>query len=395
MRGILLISKTKEPHLQIQGYFDLQFEAVKDAFAALFEDRQERGAALCIQVAGETVVDIWAGVADKEGQQPWHSDTILNLFSCTKTFTAVTALQLVGEGKLELDAPVSRYWPEFAAAGKEKVTLRHLLSHQAGLPALRQPMPAEALYDWQAMSSALAAEQPWWVPGEGHGYAPITYGWLVGELLRRVEGRGPGESIVARIAKPLGLDFHVGLADSEFHRVAHIGRGKGNLGDAAAQRLLKVTMSEPTALSTRAFTNPPSIMTSTNKPEWRRMQQPAANGHGNARSLAGFYSGLLDGRLLESELLDELTREHSCGDDRTLLTRTRFGLGCMLEQPQVANATYGMGPSAFGHPGAGGSIGFADPQRDVALGFVTNNLGPFVLMDPRAQKLARVLADCL
>jgi CubicO group peptidase (beta-lactamase class C family) len=381
--------------VQIQGYFDLKFESLRDAFAALFEEPQERGMALCVQIGGETVVDLWAGVADKDGQQAWHSDTILNLFSCTKTFTAVTALQLVGEGKLELDAPVARYWPEFAAAGKDKITLRHLLSHQAGLPALRQMLPAEALYDWQAVTTALAAEQPWWALGEGHGYAPITYGWLVGEVLRRVEGRGPGESIVARTAKPLGLDFHVGLADEEFERVAIISRGKGNFGDAAAQRLLKTMMSEPAAMSTRAFTNPPSIMTSTNKPEWRRMQQPAANGHGNARSLAGFYSGLLDGQLLESELLAELTREHAVGDDKTLLTRTRFGLGCMLDQPEVANATYGMGPRAFGHPGAGGSIGFADPERDVAFGFVTNNLGPFVLMDPRAQKLARLLADCL
>jgi len=381
--------------VQIQGYFDLKFEALRDAFAALFDEPQERGMALCVQVGGETVVDLWAGVADKEGQQAWHSDTILNLFSCTKTFTAVTALQLVGEGKLELDAPVARYWPEFGAAGKDKITLRHLLSHQAGLPALREMLPAEALYDWHAMTTALAAEQPWWLLGEGHGYAPITYGWLVGEVLRRVEGRGPGESIVARTAKPLGLDFHVGLADEEFDRVAIISRGKGNFGDAAAQRLLKTMMSEPAAMSTRAFTNPPSIMTSTNKPEWRRMQQPAANGHGNARSLAGFYSGLLDGQLLESELLAELTREHAVGEDKTLLTRTRFGLGCMLDQPEVANATYGMGPRAFGHPGAGGSIGFADPERDVAFGFVTNNLGPFVLMDPRAQKLARLLADCL
>ena len=381
--------------MHIQGYFDLKFEALKEAFAALFDDPQERGMALCVQVGGETVVDLWAGVADKDGQQAWHRDTILNLFSCTKTFTAVTALQLVGEGKLELDAPVARYWPEFAAAGKGKITLRHLLSHQAGLPALRQMLAPEALYDWQTMTAALAAEQPWWALGEGHGYAPITYGWLVGEVLRRVEGCGPGESIVARTAKPLGLDFHVGLADEEFDRVAIISRGKGNFGDAAAQRLLKTMMSDPSAMSTRAFTNPPSIMTSTNKPEWRRMQQPAANGHGNARSLAGFYSGLLDGRLLEPQLLAELTREHAVGEDKTLLTRTRFGLGCMLDQPDVANATYGMGARAFGHPGAGGSIGFADPERDVAFGFVTNNLGPFVLMDPRAQKLARLLADCL
>ena len=380
--------------MQIQGYFDLKFEAVKDAFAALFDDPQERGAALCVQVGGETVVDIWAGVADKDGQQAWHSDTILNLFSCTKPFTAVTALQLVGEGKLELDAPVARYWPEFAAAGKERITLRHLLSHQAGLPAIRQNLPAEALYDWPTMTAALAAETPWWALGEGHGYAPITFGWLVGELLRRVEGRGPGESIVARTAKPLGLDFHVGLADEEFHRVATISRGKGNLGDAAAQRMLKTMMSDAQAMTTRAFTNPPSIMTSTNKPEWRRMQQPAANGHGNARSLAGFYSGLLDGSLLDSELLAELTREHSVGEDKTLLTSTRFGLGCMLDQPTVGNATYGMGPRTFGHPGAGGTTGFADPERDVAVGFVTNNLGPFVLMDPRAQKLAVILCEC-
>ena len=380
--------------MQIQGYFDLKFEAVKDAFAALFDDPQERGAALCVQVGGETVVDIWAGVADKDGQQAWHSDTILNLFSCTKPFTAVTALQLVGEGKLELDAPVARYWPEFAAAGKERITLRHLLSHQAGLPAIRENLPAEALYDWQTMTAALAAEAPWWALGEGHGYAPITFGWLVGELLRRVERRGPGESIVARTARPLGLDFHVGLADEEFHRVATISRGKGNLGDGAAQRMLKTMMTDAQAMTTRAFTNPPSIMTSTNKPEWRRMQQPAANGHGNARSLAGFYSGLLDGSLLDSQLLAELTREHSVGEDRTLLTSTRFGLGCMLDQPTVANATYGMGPGAFGHPGAGGTTGFADPERDVAVGFVTNNLGPFVLMDPRAQKLAVILCEC-
>lgn len=381
--------------VQIQGYFDLRFEAVRDQFAVLFEGSQERGAALCVQVGGETVLDLWAGTADKDGQQAWHSDTLLNLFSCTKTYAAVTALQLVGEGKLDLDAPVARLWSEFAAAGKERITLRHLLSHRAGLPAIREPLPAEALYDWDAMTTALAAEQPWWTPGEGHGYAPITYGWLVGELIRRADGRGPGESIVARVARPLGLDFHVGLDDAEFHRVAHIARGKGNLGDAAAQRLLKCMMSEPTALSTRAFTNPPSIMTSTNKPEWRRMQQPAANGHGNARSLAGFYAGLLDGSLLDSALLAELTREHSLGDDRTLLTQTRFGLGCMLEQPDVPNATYGMGRLAFGHPGAGGSIGFADPERDVAFGFVTNTLGPYVLMDPRAQHLARTLASCL
>lgn len=381
--------------MQIQGHYELQFEAVREAFAGLFDDPQERGAALCIQVGGETVVDLWAGSADKDGEQAWHSDTIANVFSCTKAFTAVTALQLVGEGKLQLDAPVARYWPEFAAAGKEAITLRQLLCHQAGLPAIRELLPAEALYNWQTMVDTLAAEAPWWTPGTAHGYAAITFGWLVGELIRRADGREPGTSIVARTARPLGLDFHIGLADEAFHRVAHVARGKGVMGDEAAQRLLQVTMREPQALSTRAFTNPPSVLTSTNKPEWRRMQQPAANGHGNARSLAGFYAGLLEGRLLEAELLDELTREHSIGQDLTLLTQTRFGLGVMLDQPNVPNATFGLGRRAFGHPGAGGSVGFADPEYDVAFGFVTNTLGPYVLMDPRAQKLVRVLATCL
>lgn len=381
--------------MTLHGHCDNRFTPVADAFSALFENPQERGAALCIEVGGERVVDLWAGSAGKEPGQDWQVDTLLNLFSCTKTFAAVAALQLVGEGKLDLDAPVARYWPEFGQAGKQDISVRQLLCHRAGLPAIHEQLAPEALYDWPTMTAALAAQTPWWTPGAEHGYAPITYGWLVGEVIRRVDGREPGDAIVVRTAAPLGLDFHIGLDDAEFHRVAHIARGKGNLGDAAAQRLLRTMMTEPAALSTRAFTNPPSILTSTNKPEWRRMQQPAANGHGNARSLAGFYSGLLQGRLLDEVLLAELTREHALGEDRTLLTCTRFGLGTMLDQPEVANATYGLGPQAFGHPGAGGSIGFADPERELAFGFVTNTLGPYVLMDPRAQKLARVVGDCL
>jgi len=381
--------------MTLNGHCDPRFTPVADAFSALFEDPQERGAALCIQVGGETLVDLWAGSAGKEPGQEWQADTLLNLFSCTKTFAAVAALQLVGEGRLELDAPVARYWPEFEQAGKQGITVRQLLCHRAGLPAIREPLAPEALYDWDSMTAALAGETPWWTPGAEHGYAPITYGWLIGEVIRRVDGREPGTAIVERTARPLGLDFHIGLDDAEFHRVAHIARGKGNLGDAAAQRLLRTMMTDAAALSTRAFTNPPSVLTSTNKPEWRRMSQPAANGHGNARSLAGFYDGLLQGRLLDEALLAEVTREHAVGEDRTLLTCTRFGLGCMLDQPSVTNATYGLGPQAFGHPGAGGSIGFADPERELAFGFVVNTLGPYVLMDPRAQRLARVAGDCL
>lgn len=381
--------------MQVQGYYELQFEPLRQAFAELFDVPGERGAALCVQVGGETVVDLWAGTADRHGQQAWESDTLLNLYSCTKALTTVALLQLVGEGRLQLDAPLARVWPEFAQAGKAGITLRQLLSHRAGLPAISLPLEAAQLYDWQAMTASLAAQQPWWEPGSAHGYAPITFGWLAGEIIRRVTGLEPGPAIIGRVAAPQGLDLHIGLDETEFERVAHVARGKGERGDAATQRLHACMLGQPRALTTLAFANPPSVMTSTNKPEWRRMQQPAANGHGNARSLAGFYAGLLDGSLLESELLQEMLKEHSLGEDRTLLTSTRFGLGMMLDQPGQANATYGLGARAFGHPGAGGSTGFADPERDVAFGFVVNTLGPYVLMDPKAQRLARILGECL
>lgn len=381
--------------MQIQGFFDLRFEAVRDTFAEQFERTRQRGAALCVQIGGETVLDLWAGLADEAGEQAWHSDTLVNLFSSTKTFTAVAALQLVAEGRLELDAPVAEHWPEFGCNGKHAITLRQLLCHRAGLPAIRRDLPAAALYDWQAMTAALATEQPWWTPGQAQGYAAITYGWLLGELIRRVDGREPGRAIVARVGEPLGLDFHLGLGEADELRVAHLGRMRNEFGDAAAQRLYKAMVGDPQSVTARAFNNPPSILSSGNKPEWRRMVQPAANGHGNARSLAGLYTGLLQGRLLDDALLREMTREHSRGEDRVLLAPTRFALGCWLDQPEQANATFGMGPLAFGHPGAGGCVGFADPEREVAFGFVTNTLGPYVLMDPRAQALARSLKQCL
>lgn len=381
--------------MQVQGYFDIRFEAVRDVFAGLFDNPQERGAAVCIQVGGETVVDLWAGSADRQGEQPWHSDTLVNVFSCTKPFAAVAALQLVAEGRLDLDAPVAAIWPEFAAAGKQQVSLRQLLSHRAGVTAIRPRLAADTLYDWDAMCSALAAEAPWWTPGEEHGYAPLTYGWLIGELLRRADGRSPGRSIFARTAEPLGLDFHVGLAASDFGRVSDVARMKGDPGDADARRLVEVMLTQAQAMSTLSFSNPPSAMTSTNSEQWRSMEQPAANGHGNARSLAGFYAGLLDGRLLDSALLAEMTREHSRGPDRTLLTSTRFGLGCMLEQVDHPSGSFGLGLQAFGHPGAGGCLGFADPERQLAFGFVSNSLGPYVLMDPRAQALSRAAGQCL
>ncbi|SCW62189.1 CubicO group peptidase, beta-lactamase class C family [Pseudomonas sp. NFACC52] len=381
--------------LTIHGQCAPCFEPVREAFIQLMQSPFERGAALCIQVDGETVVDLWAGICGPEPDTPWQRDTLLNLFSCTKPFTAVAVMQLVGEGRLELDTPLCHYWPAFANAGKASITLRHVLCHRAGLPALRTLLTPETLYEWDTMTDLIAEERPWAAAGERQTYSPLLFGWILGELLRRVDGLPPAQSICQRVAAPLGLDFHLGLDEATIGRCAYMARTKDEIDDEAFGRVLQFVLNEPTAMSALAFANPPMVLGRSNETGWKRMTQPAANGHGNARSLATFYAGLLDGRLLESPLLNEMLREHSAEYDPTLQTPARFGLGVMLEQPHVANGSYGMGASAFGHMGAGGTVGFADPERGVAFGFACNTIGSYVLMDPRARRLANVATDCL
>ncbi len=378
----------------LAGTFDPAFAPVVQQLQELLQQPQQRGAGLCVFYQGDCVIDVWGGVADRAGQQPWRQDTLVNIFSSGKPVLAVVVLQLVQEGRLGLDDPVALYWPEFATAGKQQVTVRQLLAHRSGLAAIGEPLPAPALFDWQQMVAALERQQPWWLPGTAHGYAPMTYGWLLGELVRRVDGSMPGPVIARRIARPLGLEFHVGLDEMQQARVSDVSRIKDATGDEVAQRLYQ-RMLQPKTLTGKAFTNPPSMMTSTNKPEWRAMQQPAANAHADARALAGFYNGLLRGQLLEQEWLRAMQCEQSLGMDRTLLAHTRFGLGCMLEQPAHDYASYGLGPNAFGHPGAGGTLGCADPDLQLAVGFVTNSMDAYVLMDPRAQALNRCIRSCL
>ncbi|MFB4392046.1 MULTISPECIES: serine hydrolase domain-containing protein [unclassified Pseudomonas] len=379
----------------VHGHCEPRFEPVRAAFAELMQSPFERGAALCMQVDGDTVIDLWAGMAGPEPDRHWQHDTLLNLFSCTKPFTAVAVMQLVGEGYLELDAPLCQYWPDFADAGKASITLRQVLCHRAGLPALRATLAPETLYDWDTMAQLIAGEQPWAGAGERQTYSPLLFGWILGELLRRVDGLPPATSICRRVAAPLGLDFHLGLDEATMARCAYMARTKEQVDDPAFARVLQDVLTAPTAMSALAFANPPMVLGRSNEPGWKRMTQPAANGHGNARSLARFYTGLLDGRLLESPLLNEMLREHSAEYDPTLQTQTRFGLGIMLDQPNVTNGSYGMGSEAFGHMGAGGTVGFADPERGVSFGFACNTIGSYVLMDPRGRHLASVAAGCL
>lgn len=381
--------------MHIDGISDSAFSSVLDVFNQILETPEQRGAALCIQVAGETVIDVWGGVIDRHAEQLWQRDTLVNIFSSGKPVAAVVVLQLVAEGRLQLDTPLAEYWPEFAAHGKQSITLRHVLSHQAGVPAVLEPLPPEALYDWSQMVAAIENTPPWWVPGSAHGYAPMTYGWLLGELIRRIEGCEPGAAIAKRITKPLQLELYLGLTEQELPRVGDVMRMKGAEFDAASLRLMQGISSDPQGMVAKAFANPASMLTSTNKLEWRCMQQPAANMHGTARGLAGFYTGLLQGQLLDSEMQSAMLSEHSVGMDLTLLSKTRFGLGCMLEQANELPASYALGAQAFGHPGAGGTLGCADPEREVSVAFITNSLGARVLMDPRAQAINAALKKCL
>lgn len=384
---------------QVQGYFDPRFETVRELFAQQQNDPQARGAALCVTVGSDTVLDLWQGVMDRDNSRVWEQDTLINVFSCTKPIGAVALLQQVQAGRIGLDDPVAGVWPEFAQAGKQQITFRQLLSHRAGMSAISRLLAPEALFDWQAMTAALETQAPWWQPGEQHGYAPLTYAWLLGEPLRRLTGQMPGDYLRGQVFQPLGMDFHVGVADADLQRIAHVSRLRNQSGDEYARALFSA-MGDPDGLPFKAFANPSSLQTSTNRPEWQQAHILSANGTGNARSLARFWQvlahdGKIDGvQLLDAELVRLMRREHSAGMDLTLRCPTRFGLGVMLEQ-QWQGGSFGMGENAFGHPGAGGALGFADPDAGVGFGYVTNTMGPYVLTDPRAGELSREIYRCL
>jgi len=386
---------------EIHGRCDARFEPVRRAFAGEFEQGNELGAALCITLEGETVVDLWAGQRDEERTLPWERDTLANVYSTTKGLTAIAAHRLVDEGLLDLDAPVARYWPEFAAAGKEALPVRHLLSHEAGLAAVRKPLPLDALYDWDTMTSALAEQEPWWEPGTDHGYHALTFGWLVGEVVRRIRGRSLGTVVREEIAAPLGAEFEIGFGPELDARVAPLIQGPIHPpeGDVGLDMMKEVT-ENPDGLFAKAFTNPPVLGgASPNDRAWRAAEIPAANGHTNAHSLARIYAalandGTVDGvTLLSRDAIARARKERVYGKDRVLSLPTRLGLGFFLptrEEP------LGPNPDVFGHGGAGGSYGMADPENRMSFGYVMNlmHTGAW-LVDPRPRRLLAALYGCL
>ncbi|MGQ5596332.1 serine hydrolase domain-containing protein [Streptomyces sp. ESR1.13] len=392
--------------MDVHGTVAGGFEPVRDAFVRNFTALGERGAAVAVYRDGRKVVDLWAGTRDVDGTAPWRRGTAQVVRSATKGVAAAVPLLLHRRGELDLDAPVGEYWPEFKAHGKERVLVRHVLNHRAGLPVLDRPLTPEDVLDPLRGPAAVAAQAPVWEPGTDHGYHALTYGWLLDELVRRVTGgRGAGEWIADEIAGPLGLDLWVGLpaAEEAAGRAGRVGRLEEPEPSANGPRLrpkraVTEAYGDPDSLTRRAFAAI-TPFPDQNDPVYRAAALPAANGIATADGLARFYAALIgevDGVTRSVRLFDpattELARaEESAGPDRVLIVNTRFGLGYMLH----GSASPFLSAGSFGHPGRGGSLGFADPEAGIALGYVTNGFRKTVTADPRAQALVRAVRASL
>ncbi len=364
----------------VHGWCEPGFGRVRDALSEILAGGEEIGAALAVCVDGHLVVDLWAGYADAARTRPWDRDTIVNLYSIGKAVTAVCALRLVEAGRLDLDAPVARYWPEFAQAGKAQIPVRYLLTHQAALPAIARPLPSGAWSHWDVMTAALAAQAPWWEPGTGHGYHVNTQGFLVGEVVRRITGKTLGTYLREAVTGPAGVDFFIGLGPELEGRCADVLPEQATPEGDELRRQLSVnpaSLSGLRLMRVNAYRNPPEVSGTgvVNTRPWRAAEVPSTNGHGNARAVARLYSALAgDGELggvhvLSPEMIARATEQQVYGDDIVLQRPTRFGLGFQLT---MAERPLGPSPRAFGHFGAGGSLGFADPDARVAFGYAMN-----------------------
>jgi CubicO group peptidase (beta-lactamase class C family) len=378
--------------VEIAGHCDPRFSAVRDALAENFTARGELGAAVSVTLAGEPVVDIWGGSMDVAGAREWQKDTLVDVFSVGKAVAALCVLILVDRGEIDLHAPVSRYWPQFAAAGKDGVMVRTLLAHRAGLPAVRRDLNDYDIYDWHLITAALAAEEPWWEPDTTHGYHTNTFGFLAGELVRRVGGESLGAFCRREVAGPLGADCHIGVDVGEADRIAAYvfgsetddpDGGSSSQPDDARRYLLS-----------RVYLNPPGLsgIGTVNTRAWRAAEIPSANAHATARGVANIFSNLIgEEPLLRRATLDSAIREASYGTDFVLGRPSRFGLGFQLTQPE---RMLGPNPRTFGHFGAGGSLAFADPDAGLAFAYTMNLSGPR-WQNPRNRALIDAVYACL
>jgi CubicO group peptidase (beta-lactamase class C family) len=366
---------------EIAGTCDPRFAAVAEAFRENAAQRGELGAAVAVLVEGRPVVELWGGWADAQRTRPWVQDTLVNVFSVGKALAALCVLTLVARGSLELDEPVARRWPEFAAEGKGTITVRELLSHRSGLAAITRELPEGSLYDWSQVTRALAEQRPWWTPGSAHGYHVHTFGYLTGELVRRVAGERIGTFLRREVAQKLGVEVSFGLGQGERHRCAEYVFDLEQVSRGGRRATFN------TQLRRRAYLNPPGAtgIGTVNTSAWQSAELPSANLHAGARDIARVYDALINDAqpLLDPAVLTQATTEASAGEDLVLARPSRFGLGFQLTQ---AERPLGPNPDSFGHFGTGGSLGFADPQERVAFAYVMNR-GGGQWQDPRNRAL--------
>jgi len=368
---------------RVRGRLEPRFRAVADAFVANFREHGEVGAACALYHRGRPVVDLWGGIADPASGRPWAEDTVVLVFSAAKGPTAACVNGLVEAGRLDVDLPLEHYWPGFGCNGKEAITPRMVLSHRAGLAAVDGDLTLEEVLAWDPVIAAIAAQAPNWPPGTRHGYHARSFGWILGELVRRITGRTLGQYLQENVAKPLGLSYWVGLPASELPRCATLIPPEG--GSDAVAALLGAD-----SLTARVMGGPSGLFGYNemwNRADVLAAEMPSSNGVGDARSLARFYAALIgavDGvRLLGQEQLRRACEQHSCGPDAVILRETCFGLGFAL-QPFLAP---GAGPRCFGHPGAGGAVAFADPDAELTFAYVMNAMQFNPAGDPRGLSL--------
>ncbi len=381
---------------RVHGEVAAGFEPVRRAFERNFVERGEVGAAVSVVLGGRCVVDLWGGVADPESGRPWQEDTLALLFSSTKGITATCVHRLVEQGKLDLDATVASLWPEFAAHGKEGVTLADVLTHQAGVPAIEAPVSVEEVFAWDPVCAAVAAQRPAREPGTKHGYHVRTFGWILGEVVRRETGVSLGTWLAREIAAPLGLDLFVGLPAELEPRVATLIPPPAP--SDPKEKALRDRFLGPDTLLGSALLGPSGNFgygPLWNTPELHAAELPSSNGIGSARSLARFYGAVVSEvegtRVLSPETVARASEARTDGPDALLHLPTRFGLGYML--PPTLSPACPRG--AFGHPGAGGSLGFADPELGLGFGYAMNRMDLGLTGDPRASDLVEATYACL